>query len=117
MKHFYEYPKCSTCKKAKRELTKLGMAFDSIDIKQTPPTAEMIRGWLDQGVPLKTLFNTSGNSYRELGLKDKLASLSLDQAIDLLASDGMLIKRPILLEEDKVLQIGYRTPYSDIFET
>ena len=61
-----------------------------------------------------TCFNTSGNSYRELGLKDKFDDLTLDQALDLLASDGMLIKRPLLVKDNKILQIGYRTKYKDL---
>lgn len=108
---FYEYPKCSTCRKAKAELKHLGVTVETIDIKQTPPQKETLLKWLQSGIELKKLFNTSGNSYRELGLKDKLASLSEDEALDLLAADGMLIKRPILVDGDKVLQIGYRTPY------
>ncbi|MGT2741986.1 arsenate reductase family protein [Streptococcus plurextorum] len=111
---FYEYPKCSTCRQAKAELKQLGLAVQAIDIKETPPSQEAIRSWLAAGFELKKLFNTSGNRYRELGLKDKLDRLSLDEAISLLAADGMLIKRPILIEGDKILQIGYKTPYREL---
>lgn len=112
---FYEYPKCTTCRKAKAELNQLGLDFESIDIKQTPPSAEVLKVLVvSSGLNLKKFFNTSGQSYRALGLKDKLADLSLDQAVDLLASDGMLIKRPILIKDGKLLQIGYRTPYEDL---
>lgn len=111
---FYEYPKCSTCRKAKAELKTLGVEVEAIDIKLNPPQVDTLKSWLDSGIELKKLFNTSGNSYRELGLKDKLPTLSVDEALALLAADGMLIKRPILVYGDKVLQIGYRTNYSEL---
>lgn len=112
---FYEYPKCSTCRAAKKELQELGLDFRSVDIKVSPPEADMIITWLEQNeIPLKKLFNTSGNSYRQLGLKDRFASLSQEELVALLAQDGMLIKRPILLDGDKVLQVGYRTPYREL---
>lgn len=109
---FYEYPKCSTCRQAKAELKALGQEVEAIDIKANPPSLETLRSWLTNSeLELKQLFNTSGNSYRALGLKDKLASLSVDEALALLAADGMLIKRPILVKANRVLQIGYRQPY------
>lgn len=112
---FYEYPKCTTCKKAKAELKALNLEFESIDIKTTPPSADLLKQVVTgSGLDLKKFFNTSGNSYRELGLKERFKDLTLDEALDLLASDGMLIKRPLLLDGDKVLQIGYRTPYEDL---
>ncbi|MDQ0222326.1 arsenate reductase family protein [Streptococcus moroccensis] len=111
----YEYPVCSTCKKAKAELKTLGLEVDTINIKETPPSKVQLKAWLDSGdYPLKSFFNTSGNSYKALGLKDKLPTLSEDEALDLLAADGMLIKRPILADGDKVLQIGYRKPYEEL---
>jgi Spx/MgsR family transcriptional regulator len=118
MKTFYWYPKCSTCRKAHQELENLGIAVQDIDLKTNPPKAELILSWLEtSGFEGKKFFNTSGISYRELGLKDKVASLTLKEAADLLASDGMLIKRPILLDEaGKVLQIGYRTTYEALFK-
>ncbi|HEM4166151.1 arsenate reductase family protein [Streptococcus suis] len=112
---FYEYPKCSTCRAAKAELKSLGLEFEAIDIKLTPPSAEELKVWMEAtGLELKKYFNTSGNSYRELGLKDKFDSLSLEQALNLLANDGMLIKRPLLIQDGKILQIGYRTKYENL---
>ena len=127
---FYEYPKCSTCKRAKAELHRLGLTFESIDLTKTPPSKATIKQWLKAGdkgkqnekelaprfqaSSLKIFFNTSGQRYRELGLKDRLAELNLDEASSLLASDGMLIKRPVLVKDDEVLQIGYRTPYREL---
>ncbi len=111
---FYEYPKCSTCRKAKAELDQLGLDVESINIKENPPSAQFLKELLEgSDLELKKFFNTSGQSYRSLGLKDKLPTLSLDEAVELLASDGMLIKRPILIKDGKVLQVGYRTPYQD----
>ncbi|WP_449455142.1 arsenate reductase family protein [Streptococcus suis] len=112
---FYEYPKCSTCRAAKAELKSLGLEFEAIDIKSTPPSAEELKAWMEAtGLELKKYFNTSRNSYRELGLKDKFDSLSLEQALNLLANDGMLIKRPLLIQDGKILQIGYRTKYENL---
>lgn len=112
---YYEYPKCSTCRKAKAELTKLGVSLDVRDIKENPPSPDLLLTWLDKtDLPLKSLFNTSGNSYRELGLKDKFDSLSREEAVELLSKDGMLIKRPILIKNEAILQIGYKTPYSEL---
>lgn len=112
---FYQYPKCSTCRKARAELEKLGKDFTSIDIKENPPKAELILEWMGSSdYTIKNFFNTSGQSYRALGLKDKIDNLSAQEAADLLASDGMLIKRPILLKDGKLLQIGYRTAYENL---
>lgn len=111
----YEYPKCSTCRKAKAELTQLGLDFETVDIKETPPQPDQLKTWLNRSdLPLKAYFNTSGNSYRELGLKDRFDSLTVDEALSLLAQDGMLIKRPILVKDDQVLQIGYRSAYKNL---
>ncbi len=99
----------------KAELKSLGLEFEAIDIKSTPPSAEELKAWMEAtGLELKKYFNTSGNSYRELGLKDKFDSLSLEQALNLLANDGMLIKRPLLIQDGKILQIGYRTKYENL---
>ncbi|GFH40341.1 arsenate reductase family protein [Pseudolactococcus insecticola] len=113
---FYWYPKCSTCRKAHRELDTLGISVDEIDLKTAPPTADLIKSWiLSSGLDKKKFFNTSGMSYRSLGLKDKVDGMSLDEAAALLASDGMLIKRPILLDTSgKVVQVGYRTTYGEL---
>ena len=112
---FYEYPKCSTCKQAKAELKSLGLDFEAIDIKNNPPKTEMLGALMEQSdLDLKKFFNTSGNSYRKLGLKDRFDQLTVDEALELLAADGMLIKRPILIKDGKILQIGYRTAYKDL---
>lgn len=112
---FYEYPKCSTCQKARKELVALGVDFESIDIKTNPPQVEILRDLLDKSpFDLKKFFNTSGNSYRALGLKERFDTLTVDEALELLAADGMLIKRPILVKDGQVLQIGYRTSYEDL---
>lgn len=112
---FYEYPKCMTCQKAKKELLALGVEFEAIDIKKNPPQVELLGDLLaNSSLDLKKLFNTSGNSYRALGLKDKFDDLSVEEALKLLAADGMLIKRPILIKDGKILQIGYRTPYMEL---
>ncbi|EHI69933.1 arsenate reductase family protein [Streptococcus ictaluri] len=112
---FYQYPKCSTCQKALKELSALGLDVATIDIKANPPKAEIIKKWMiTSDYSIKNFFNTSGNSYRQLGLKDKIDGLTIDQAAELLAKDGMLIKRPILVKDDKVLQVGYRKPYQDL---
>ncbi|WNZ91127.1 arsenate reductase family protein [Streptococcus iniae] len=110
---FYEYPKCSTCQRAKAELKKLVADFEAIDIKANPPKAKEIAKWMKESdYSIRQFFNTSGNSYRELGLKDKIDGLSLEEVATLLSKDGMLIKRPILLKDGKVLQIGARKTYS-----
>lgn len=93
----------------------LGLNYRSVDIKTNPPKVSLLKELLENSdLDLKKFFNTSGNSYRELGLKDKFDSLTVDEALELLSKDGMLIKRPILIEDDKVLQIGYRTPYAEL---
>lgn len=101
---FVCYPKCSTCKKAENWLNEKGMKFDIRDIKQDNPTADELREWhAKSGLPLKRFFNTSGVQYKALGLKDKLAEMSEQEQIDLLATDGMLVKRPIIISGDTVL--------------
>lgn len=105
---FVEYPPCSTCQKAKRWLEEQGAAFTARHIKEDPPTAEELREWFARsGLPLKRFFNTSGLKYKELGLKDKLPAMSEEEQIALLASDGMLVKRPILVSDGFVLT-GFR---------
>ena len=105
---FVEYPKCSTCQKAKRYLEERGVAFEDRLIHTQPPTVEELRAWQARsGLPLKRFFNTSGRSYQALGLKDKLPGLSEDEQLELLAGDGMLVKRPILVTEETVL-VGFK---------
>ena len=112
---FIEYPKCSTCRKAKSELDGLQCDFQSQNIVTETPTSQELQDWkAASGLPIKSFFNTSGMKYRELGLKDKVDQLTVKEAADLLASDGMLIKRPLLVKDGKVVQVGYRKPYADL---
>lgn len=105
---FIEYPRCSTCKKAKAFLLSHEVAFEERNIVEQPPTAEEIKLWQSQsGRPLKAFFNTSGQSYRNLGLKDKMATMPEEEQRRLLAADGMLIKRPILVGKE-VLLLGFK---------
>lgn len=105
---FLCYPKCSTCQKAKVWLEERGISYDLRDIKQDNPTVEELTAWYRKsGLPLKKFFNTSGLQYKALGLKDKLPAMSEDEQLALLASDGMLVKRPLLVGEDFVLT-GFR---------
>ncbi len=105
---FLCYPKCTTCQKAKAFLAAGGAQFDERDIKINNPTREELTRWYAvSGQPLKKFFNTSGLQYKALELKDKLPSMSEDEQLDLLAGDGMLVKRPILVGEDFVL-IGFK---------
>ena len=101
---FLHYPKCTTCQKAKAYLTEKGVEFEARDIKLENPTAEELRAWWEKsGLPLKKFFNTSGLQYKALGLKDKLPAMSEEEQIALLATDGMLVKRPILVGDGFVL--------------
>ncbi len=105
---FVCYPRCTTCKKAEKWLLDNGMAVKVRDIKEANPTEAELRLWHEQsGLPLKRFFNTSGLKYKELGLKDKLPQLSEAEQYKLLATDGMLVKRPLLVLADKVL-VGFK---------
>lgn len=105
---FICYPKCSTCQKARAWLEEKGIAYDFRDIKTENPSAEELTLWWKRsGLPLKKFFNTSGLQYKALGLKDKLSAMSEAEQIALLATDGMLVKRPLLIGEDFVLT-GFR---------
>ena len=105
---FVEYPKCSTCQRAKKFLDSHGAQYEDRHIKEHNPTAQELQAWWrDSGLTLKKFFNTSGLLYKSLGLKDKLPALSQEEQLDLLASDGMLVKRPILVGEGFVL-VGFR---------
>ena len=105
---FLEYPPCTTCKKAKKWLQEHGLEFSARHIKEENPTAEELARWQKQsGLELKKFFNTSGLIYRDLGLKDKLPLMSREEQLALLAADGMLVKRPILVTEDTVL-VGFK---------
>ena len=105
---FLCYPKCSTCQKAKAWLDEQGISYDLRDIKLNNPTAEELTAWYQKsGLPLKKFFNTSGLQYKALGLKDKLPEMSEADQLALLATDGMLVKRPLLVGDDFVLT-GFR---------
>ena len=105
---FVCYPKCTTCQKGKAWLDAKGVAYEARDIKLENPSAEELRTWWKKsGSPLKKFFNTSGLKYKELGLKDKLPGMGEEEQLALLASDGMLVKRPILVGDDFVL-VGFR---------
>ena len=105
---FLCYPKCSTCQKAKAWLEERGISYDLRDIKQNNPTVEELTAWYRKsGLPLKKFFNTSGLVYKEMKLKDKLPAMSEAEQIALLASDGKLIKRPLLISENQVL-VGFK---------
>ena len=105
---FLEYPKCTTCKKAKAWLEGNGVAFDDRHIVEQNPTAEELKTWWEKsGLPLKKFFNTSGMLYKEMQLKDKLPEMSEEEQIDLLSTNGMLVKRPLIIGEDFVL-VGFK---------
>lgn len=105
---FVCYPKCSTCKKARAFLDEHGAAYDLRDIKADRPTAAELRDWHQKsGLPLKRFFNTSGQLYRAMELSKKLPDMSENEQLALLASDGMLVKRPIVVADDFVL-VGFK---------
>ena len=105
---FLEYPKCSTCQKAKKWLDDRGISYEDRHIVEQNPTAEEIKAWREKsGLPLKRFFNTSGLKYKELGLKDRLPQMSEEEQYALLSTDGMLVKRPIVVGDDFVL-VGFR---------
>lgn len=100
---FYTYPKCGTCQKAKKWLDEKGVAYEAVHLVENPPTKETLAVlYATSGLELKKFFNTSGMKYRELGLKDRLKDMSEEEMLALLASDGMLIKRPIVSDGKKV---------------
>ena len=105
---FVEYPKCTTCQKAKKYLDGRGASYIDRHIKEDNPSETELRAWHERsGLPLKKFFNTSGLQYKALALKDKLPAMSEDEQFALLASDGMLVKRPILVGDDFVL-VGFK---------
>lgn len=104
---FVEYPKCTTCKKAKKWLVEHNIEFEDRHIVENNPTVEELKEWhAKSGLPLKRFFNTSGNKYKELQLKDKLPSMTEEEQFALLATDGMLVKRPIVIGDNHVL-VGF----------
>ena len=105
---FICYPKCTTCQKAKRFLEEHGVLFELRNIKEDKPTYDELKAWQKKsGLPLRRFFNTSGLQYRALALKDRLPKMSEGEQLQLLASDGMLVKRPLLITENAVL-VGFR---------
>ena len=105
---FIEYPPCSTCQKAAKWLTGHGLSFDRRHIKEERPTEAELTEWIGKsGLPLKRFFNTSGQLYKQLQLKDKLPAMTEEEQIKLLATDGMLVKRPLLIDDDRVL-VGFK---------
>lgn len=102
------YPKCTTCQKAKRWLNEHGIEYTERHIVEENPTYDELKSWYQQsGLLLKKFFNTSGLVYKEMQLKDKLPSMSEEEQLKLLATNGMLVKRPIVINNDKVL-VGFR---------
>ena len=105
---FLEYPPCSTCRKAKKWLDERGVSYEDRHIVENPPSAEELKEWVKRsGLPLKKFFNTSGRKYKELALKDRLPSMTEEEQLALLASDGMLVKRPLAVTEERVL-VGFK---------
>ena len=101
---FIQYPPCTTCQKAKKWLDEKGLTYDDRHIKEAPPTYEELKQWYQRsGLPLKRFFNTSGLKYKALELKDRLPTMTEEEQLRLLATDGMLVKRPLLITQDKVL--------------
>ena len=106
--NFICYPKCTTCQKAQKWLDEQGVAYTLRNIKEDKPSYEELKAWYaTSGLPLRKFFNTSGLLYKSLGLKDKLPTMSEEEMLRLLATDGMLVKRPLLVGEDFVL-VGFQ---------
>ncbi|WP_455543478.1 arsenate reductase family protein [Intestinibacter sp.] len=105
---FICYPKCSTCKKAKKWLDENNIGYTERHIVENNPTYDELKEWYEKsGLPLKRFFNTSGNIYKEQKLKDKLPTMSEEEQLKLLATNGMLVKRPLVIDVDKVI-IGFK---------
>ena len=106
---FLEYPPCSTCKKAKKWLDDHGITYTDRHIKENNPSYEELKNWYAlSGMPLKKFFNTSGLQYRALELKDKLPTMGEEEQLQLLATDGMLVKRPVLVTDDGKVFTGFK---------
>ena len=105
---FIEYPKCTTCQKAKKFLTDNGAEFIDRHIKEENPTFDELKLWYEKsGLPLKKFFNTSGLLYKSMDLKNKIPEMTEDEQLKLLSTDGMLVRRPILITDNKIL-VGFR---------
>jgi arsenate reductase len=106
---FLCYPNCNTCKKARKWLEDRGIAFEARDIKTDKPTSDELLRWQEKsGLPLRRFWNTSGLQYKALNLKERLPEMGAGEQLDLLSSDGMLVKRPLLIGEDFVL-VGFKS--------
>ena len=111
---FIEYPKCSTCKKAKKWLDEKQISYTDRHIVEENPTYEELKEWYQKsGMPLKKFFNTSGLLYKELQLKDKLKDMSEEEQLKLLASNGMLVKRPLVVDGDMALTCFKESEWSE----
>ena len=105
---FIQYPKCSTCQKAKKWLEKNKIEFEDTHILEENPTKEELRKWIKQsGYDIKKFFNTSGMKYKELKLKEKLPNMTDEEKIDILSTDGMLVKRPLIISDNLIL-VGFK---------
>ena len=114
---FLHYPKCTTCQRAKQWLDEAGFQYTDRHIKEHPPTLEELREWhAKSGLPLRRFFNTSGLLYKSMGLKDRLPTMTEEEQLRLLATDGMLVKRPILIDGDAVL-VGFKSDAWEILKT
>lgn len=106
---FIHYPKCSTCQKAKKWLEQNNISFEERHIVENNPTKEELTKWIKQsGLDIKRFFNTSGLKYKELNLKEKLPNMNTQEKIELLSTDGMLIKRPIFISKDNKILVGFK---------
>ena len=106
---FLQYPPCSTCKKAKNWLDDNGISYTARHIKEENPSYEELKSWVQSsGLPLKKFFNTSGLQYRALELKDRLPQMTDEEQLQLLSSDGMLVKRPIIVTDDGKVLTGFK---------
>ena len=105
---FICYPKCTTCQKARKWLEENGVQYDIRDIKEEKPSYDELKTWIAaSGLPIKKFFNTSGLLYKSLNLKDKLPTMSEEESLELLATDGMLVKRPLLID-DCIMLVGFK---------
>ena len=105
---FIEYPKCTTCQKAKKWLDDNGVKYEDRHIKENNPTYDELKNWIEtSGLPVKKFFNTSGLMYKSMNLKERLETMSDDEQIKLLSTDGMLVKRPLIISASTIL-VGFK---------